>query len=161
MPIIKETSDPLNDGRQSETALKIQRGVGRMFRTQGFTSLPELTLKSGRRADLTCVGIKSEIVIVEIKSSVVDFQVDKKWPEYREYCDQFYFATSPEVPLEIFPQEIGLIVSDGYNAEIIREAEIHTLSASRRKAVLLRYAHCAANRLQDLMDPESKRHSAF
>ncbi len=161
MPIIRETRDPLNDGRQSEDALKIQRGVSRMFRTQGFSCLPELTLGSGRRADLICIGIKSEIIIVEIKSSVTDFQVDKKWPEYLEHCDQFYFATSPKVPTDIFPQDIGLIISDGYNAEIIREAETTKLAASTRKSVLLRYAHSSANRLQDLMDPESIRRSAY
>ena len=161
MSIIRNTRDPLNDGRQSENALKIQRGVSRMFRTQGFACLPELTLGSGRRADLICIGIKCEIIIVEIKSSVIDFQVDKKWPEYLQHCDQFYFATSPDVPLDIFPQEQGLIVSDGYNAEIIRAAESNKLSASTRKAVLLRYAHDSANRLQDLMDPESIRRSAY
>ena len=100
------------DGRQSQRALEIQRGTGRLLMRHGFVCLPELTLKSGRRADLFAVNDKGEIWIVEIKSSVADFRADNKWPEYWDFCDRLFFATNQETPPEIFPQEAGLIIAD-------------------------------------------------
>jgi hypothetical protein len=63
------------DGRQSETALAVQRGTGRLMRAHGFAVLAEYTLASGRRADL--IGLKPDgtVWIVEIKSSREDFMV--------------------------------------------------------------------------------------
>ncbi|MCC2113349.1 MAG: MmcB family DNA repair protein, partial [Hyphomicrobiales bacterium] len=65
---------PLEDGRQSAAALEIRRGVGRLLRLRAFSVLPELTLASGRRADLVALGQKGEIWIVEIKSSLADLR---------------------------------------------------------------------------------------
>ncbi|PCH80279.1 MAG: hypothetical protein COB90_08910 [Hyphomicrobiales bacterium] len=141
------------DGRQSETALRIQKGTCRHLRALGFSTLPELTLKSGRRADLISINDKGEIWIIEIKSSVEDFRVDQKWPEYRDYCDRFFFATIADVPEEIFPQSEGFILADEYGADILRDAPLVKLAAARRKAVTLRFAQAAANRLHRLTDP--------
>jgi len=152
-----QLQDPLTDGRQSETALKVWRGAARLLRTMEFACLPEVTLASGRRADLLALGPKHELMIVEVKSSVADFQADHKWPDYRLHCDRFFFATHPDVPLDIFPEEAGLIVSDGYGAEILREAGEHKLPAATRKAVTLRFARAAALRLHDLADPDGRR----
>lgn len=149
--------DPLTDGRQSETALKIWRGAARLFRALDFACLSEVTLASGRRADLLALGPKQELWIVEVKSSIADFRADTKWPDYRQHSDRLYFATHPDVPLDIFPEEAGLILSDGFGAEIIREAPEHKLAAATRKAVTLRFARHAAHRLHDLSDPDGKR----
>ncbi len=155
MSILPDFRDPLHDGRQSDTALRIRKGTARLLRQFGFACLPELTLASGRRADLVAIGAKGDIWIIEVKSSVADFKADRKWPDYRHHCDRFFFATAPEVPMDIFPQNAGLILSDGYGAEILREADEHKLAAATRKAVSLRFAQSAALRLQDLMDPDS------
>ena len=56
------------DGRQSETALMIARGVRRLLRARGFSSLTELPLVDGRRADIVAVNGDCEVLIVEIKS---------------------------------------------------------------------------------------------
>lgn len=144
---------PLADGRQSETALAIQRGVGRLFRRQDFAMVTELPLATGRRADVVAVSPAGEIWIVEIKSSIEDFRVDAKWPDYRLSCDRLLFATHDGVPLEIFPEDAGLILADGYGAEIMRHAPEHRLAGSTRKAMLLRFARAAANRLHGLVDP--------
>jgi len=131
--------DPLSDGRQSETALLVWRGVARLLRQMGYSSVGELTLASGRRADLAALGPKGELWIIEVKSSIADFRADRKWPDYRLFCDRFFFATHADVPYEIFPEETGLILSDGFSAEILREAPVHTLAAARRMAVSLRF----------------------
>ena len=143
------------DGRQSETALQVQRGVCRLLRQAGFATLPEVTLASGRRADVMAISDAGAIWIVEIKSSPADFRADSKWPEYRDYCDRLYFAIPPEMDAGLMPFETGLIIADGWGAEILREPASHPLHAARRKAVTLAFARAAALRLHGLYDPES------
>ena len=141
------------DGRQSPRASAIQRGLCRMLKARGFVCLSELSLKNGRRADIIAVGPSGEVWIAEIKSSVADYRADQKWPEYREYCDYFFFAVDTEMPIEILPGDTGLIIADKYGAEIIRDAPEHRLVAARRKALMLRFARTAAQRLHGLNDP--------
>ncbi len=143
------------DGRQSAHAAAVQRGVGRLLRAQGFAIVTELPLATGRRADVVGLGPGGEFWIVEIKSSIDDFRVDRKWPDYRFSCDRLFFATHAEVPLEIFPSEAGLILADSYGAELMREAPEHRLQGATRKAMLVRFAQAAAHRLHGLIDPEA------
>ena len=127
--------------------MMVRRGVQRLFAEMRLSVLPELSLASGRRADLIALGPKAEIWIVEIKTSIEDFRVDRKWPDYRDFCDRLFFATHPQVPLDIFPADCGLILSDGYGAELQRGAPEHRLAAARRKALTLQFARVAADRL--------------
>jgi hypothetical protein len=76
------------DGRQSETAAAVQRGVCRLLRSLGFATITELPLASGRRVDVMAVGPGGEIWVVEIKSSLADLRADDKWPEYEGFCDR-------------------------------------------------------------------------
>ncbi len=148
MPIVSPHPEPsLVDGRQSERALLVRRGVQRLLREMRHAMLPELSLASGRRADLVTLTEKGEVWIVEIKSSIEDFRVDSKWPDYRRHCDRLFFATHPGVPLDIFPDDCGMILSDGYDAEIMRQAPEHKLAPATRKALTLRFARAGADRL--------------
>ena len=148
MPIISPIPlNPLLDGRQSERAMVVRRGVQRLLAQLGVVAMPEIALATGRRADLVAMTGKGDIWIIEVKSSVEDFRVDRKWPEYRFFCDRFFFATHPDVPAEIFPGECGFILSDGYGAEILRDAPEHRLPAATRKALMLRIARAGAARL--------------
>ena len=141
------------DGRQSETALKISRGTARLLHLHGFCVVSELSLTSGRRADLVALGANGEIWIVEIKSSVADFRADQKWADYRAHCDRLFFATTAEVPCEIFPKDTGLIVADAFGASIVCEAPEHKLHAATRKSMILGIARASSLRLQSLIDP--------
>ncbi len=141
------------DGRQSETALMIARGVRRLLRTRGFSSLTELPLTDGRRADIAAVNGNGEVLIVEIKSSPADFRADRKWREYVACCDRLYFAISDSTPATLMPIEAGLILADPYGAEIVREAEFQRMAPASRRAILLRFAQAAADRLHRLADP--------
>lgn len=143
----------LVDGRQSPAALAVARGTARLLSSLGHASVTELSLASGRRADIVALLQDGEVWIVEVKSSIADFRADCKWPDYRVHCDRLFFATSPQVPAEIFPPDAGLIVADSYGACIMRHGPEHRLSAATRKAMLLRFAHAAANRLWTLGDP--------
>ncbi len=142
------------DGRQSETALFVARGTRRLLRARGFSSLVEMTLQSGRRADVVAMNADGTIHIIEIKSSVADFRADMKWRDYRTHCDRLFFAIPADVPMEIMPEDAGLIVADAYGAAIVREAPEHRLSTATRRAVLMRFAHTAAHRLHGLGDPQ-------
>ena len=145
---------PIVDLRQSATALRVQRGVMRMLRERhDMACYAEVPLANSRRADVLAVGPKGEIWIIEIKSSIEDFRVDQKWPDYRLSCDRLFFATRAEVPLGIFPNEAGLILADAYGAELLRDAPEHRLAAATRKAMLVRFAHAAAVKLHGLIDP--------
>jgi hypothetical protein len=141
------------DGRQSETALAVQRGAGRLLRELGFAVLPEFTLRTGRRADLIAIGGDGKIWIAEIKSSLEDFRADAKWPEYGEFCDRFFFAVPQDFNHDILPLEAGLIVADQWGAEVLREPPEFSLHASRRKSVTLQFARVAGQRLHGLYDP--------
>jgi len=133
----------------------LARGVARLLREMGQTSLTEFTLRSGRRADLAAIDRGGKITIVEIKRSLADFRADAKWPEYLEFCDAFFFAVPVEFPRDVLPEDTGLLIADRYGAELIRPALLTGgLHASRRKEILLRFATTAANRLQRLTDPE-------
>ncbi|MEL6473449.1 MAG: MmcB family DNA repair protein [Pseudomonadota bacterium] len=134
--------DPMAPG-----AGDIARGVLRFLDSQGAAGVTELTLANGRRADVAAVDAGGAITIVEIKSSVADFRSDGKWPEYRPFCDRFYFAVSHHFPKAMIPDDAGLIVADGFGGACLREAPTHKLPAARRKAMTLRFARVAAQRL--------------
>jgi hypothetical protein len=150
---------PAPDRRQSETALAIARGTARLLRSLGFSCISELPLPSGRRADLVALNERSEIWIVEIKSSIEDLRADQKWPEYRAHCDRLFFAFLQDLPCEIFPDETGLIIADAYGAHLQRLAPEHRLPAPTRKSMTVRFARAAALRINRLVDPQG--HAEF
>ena len=151
-PLTKPIEVPV-DGRQSQTALAVARGTARLLHQHGFCVVSELPLASGRRADLVALGTDGVIWIVEIKSSVADFRADQKWMDYRMHCDRLFFATTLEVPCEIFPKDTGLIVADAFGGQIMCDAPEHRLPAPTRKSMMLAFARAAALRLQALADP--------
>lgn len=132
--------------RRPDVTISVCRGVIRLLASMDHAAITEMTLANGRRADVVGVGPKGEITIVEVKSSVEDFRVDLKWPEYEPFCDAFYFAVGPGFPQEVLPIGPGLIVADAYGGAIIRRAPHSPLVPARRKALTLQFARLAANR---------------
>jgi hypothetical protein len=153
MPHLVRAIEPPVDGRQSETALAVARGTTRLLHQFGFSAVSELPLPSGRRADLVALNNSGHIWIVEIKSSIEDFRADNKWMDYRAHCDRLFFATTQQVPCEIFPSDTGLIVADAFGASFVCDAPEHRLAAPTRKSMMLLFARAAALRLQALADP--------
>jgi len=148
MTIVSIGNDnPLIDGRQSARAMMVRRGVQILLNDMRHAVIPELSLAGGRRADLISISEKGEIWIVEIKTSIEDFRVDRKWPDYRLHCDRLFFATHKDVPLDIFPEDCGLFLSDGYGSHMLRDAPEHRLPPATRKSVMLNFARAAAQRL--------------
>jgi hypothetical protein len=136
-----------------EPAHAIRRGVLRLLHGCGYAAVAELSLGSGRRADLAALGPSGEIWIVEIKSCVADYRADRKWQEYRLHCDRLLFAVAPEFPIECLPADAGLVVADAYGGELVYPGALHRLPAATRKAMLIRFARAAASRLAMQSDP--------
>ena len=132
----------------------LARGVCRhLAAAHDFVSVEELIPTAGLRVDVMGMGPRSEIWIVECKSSRIDFQSDHKWQGYLEWCDRFFWAVDDEVPAEILPDETGLIIADAYDAEIIRFGPEAKLAAARRKVMLRKFARHAARRWHAARDP--------
>lgn len=134
------------------TAADVARGVNRLLIQEGFSPILEFTLANGRRLDVAALGPDGTMLGVEIKVSVADLKGDGKWPEYLEFCELFYFAIPPDFPNELVPPDTGLIVADRYGGAIVRPSPRAVLHASRRKAVTLSFAKCAAERLAVLLE---------
>lgn len=134
-------------GLALQGAAAIARGTIRLLLEMGSSPVLEVTLDNGRRADLLAVDRRGSLLIVEVKSSVADFQSDRKWPDYLPHCDSFYFSVAPDFPAALIPESCGLMVADAYGGVIVRPALEQRLSPARRRAVTLRLARTAAERL--------------
>jgi hypothetical protein len=135
-----------------ETAQQVARGVSRLLMQEGFSPILEFTLANGRRLDVAALGPDGTVVGVEIKVALGDLKGDLKWPEYLEFCELFYFAIPPDFPDEFVPPGTGLIVADRYGGAIVRPSPVSQIHASRRKAVTLRFAKVAAERLATVIE---------
>ncbi len=138
---------------EERLARQLALGLVRAFGEKGETALTEVTLANGRRADVLALDAAGRLTIVEIKSSRADFRSDRKWREYLEFCDAFYFAVSETFPIELLPDDTGLMIADRWGAHVVREAVLEPLPAPRRKAMLIRFGMLAGDRLRMLVDP--------
>jgi hypothetical protein len=134
-------------------AERLLRGVCRLFEDLGHAALTEFPLANGRRVDVIALDGAGGTSIVEIKSSLSDFRTDRKWQEYLDFCDRFYFAVGPEFPRALLPGEVGLIIADSWSGTILRESPALAMNGSRRRAQTLRIALTAMLRLRRLSDP--------
>jgi len=154
------TSDPTDFAgdqpiTEALTAPLLARGVCRALEHLGYASLLEFPLANGRRADIFALGRSGDLVIIEIKSSIADFRADRKWAEYRDFADRFYFAVPKTFPAALIPEDCGLIVADAFAASLIRDGRSNVLASARRRAVTLRFALAAAARLRRHLDPQA------
>ena len=80
----------------------------------------------GRRADVLALGRGFGITIVEVKSSISDFNSDHKWNDYLKACDSFYFCSDQKTIKHISEaikghekeRKIGLMTCDLENMKL-------------------------------------------
>lgn len=132
----------------------LARGVGRYLLTLDFVSVEELVPTRGLRVDVMGLGPKGEIWVIECKSGRADYMSDNKWQGYLEWCDRFFWAVDADFPTDILPAETGLIVADGYGAEILRMGPETKLAPARRKVMTHKFARHAAMRNMAARDPQ-------
>ena len=151
-PVLTELASP--------TAAAVARGICRLFARNDIWCLPEMPLRNGRRADLMGIDAKGQLIIVEIKVARADLLGDAKWTDYLDYCDRFYWGLAPQLDRACIeapgfqPERCGVIVADGYDAEILRPATTVPLAAARRKVETARLARAALRRQLGLVDPQ-------
>ena len=151
-PVLTELASP--------TAAAVARGICRLFARNDIWCLPEMPLRNGRRADLMGIDAKGQLIIVEIKVARADLLGDAKWTDYLDYCDRFYWGLAPQLDRACIeqpsfrPERCGVIVADGYDAEILRPAATVPLAAARRKVETERLARAALRRQLGLVDPQ-------
>ena len=110
--------------------------------------LREFKLKNRRRVDLVITNDKGWIIIIEIKSSPEDFLSDKKWSEYIDWADQFYFGVAHNFPISILPKEHGIITTDGFDVYQAQPSPIHKLNGSRRNNLICKMAKASMRRIE-------------
>ncbi len=135
---------------------ELARGVSRHLASLGWVTVEELVPSRGLRVDVMALGPKGEIWVVECKSGRADFMSDSKWQGYLEWCDRFFWAVDSDFPVELLPDDTGLIIADAYDAEIIRTGPEVRLAPARRKVMVQTFATHAARRLQGLRDPGAR-----
>jgi hypothetical protein len=131
----------------------LARGVSRHLLGHDFVTLEEVVPTPGLRVDVMALGPKGEIWVVECKSGRADFRTDRKWQGYLDWCDRFFWAVDADFPTDLLPQGTGLMLADGYDAEILRMGPETPLAGARRKMMVQKFARHAALRLQALRDP--------
>lgn len=151
------------NGSEVTGAAAVARGICRLFARNDIWCLPEMPLRSGRRADLMGIDARGHIIIVEIKVSRADLLGDTKWPDYFGHCDRFFWGLATHLDRSCMgtaafrPERCGLIVADGYDAEILRPAPLVPLAAARRKVETERLARAALRRHAVIRDPSVGR----
>jgi hypothetical protein len=132
----------------------LARGVCRHLAEMNFAALEEYVPERGRRVDVMALGPKGELWVIECKSSRADFMADSKWQGYLDWADRFFWAVDANFPINILPEGTGLILADGYGAEIVHTGPETRLAGPRRSAVTRKFARDAARRLQGWRDPQ-------
>ena len=127
--------------------------MSRHLLSHDFVTVEEMTPAPGLRVDVMALGPKGELWVIECKSCRADFQGDRKWQGYLPYCDRFFWAVDCDFPVELLPDDTGLIVADGYDAEIVRMGPDLKMAGARRKALTHRFARHAALRWHGARDP--------
>jgi len=140
--------------REKKPGQLLARGVCRHLSSHDFVTVEELTPTSGLRVDVMALGPKGEVWVIECKSSRADFQSDNKWQGYLEWCDRFFWAVDEDFPTDLLPDDTGLIIADGYDAEILRMAPEEKIAPARRKVMVQKFARHAATRWHAARDPD-------
>lgn len=135
----------------------LARGVCRHLLSRDFVTVEEMTPTPGLRVDVMALGPRGELWVIECKSCRQDFLSDRKWQGYLDWCDRFFWAVDCDFPVELLPDETGLMVADHYDAEVVRMGPDLGLAAPRRKTLTHRFARHAALRLQAARDPVAGR----
>jgi hypothetical protein len=150
---MRDHPNPLDVASPDRPGQILARGVCRHLLGHDFVTVEELTPTPGLRVDVMALGPKGEIWVVECKSSRADFTSDAKWRGYLEFCDRFFWAVDSDFPTDLLPEDTGLIIADGYDAEILRLGPETKLPGARRKVLMQKFARHAALRWHAARDP--------
>ncbi len=137
-------------------AHNVLTGTLRLLLDRGYGPHTEVPLRNGRRADIVALGPQGDVLIVEVKSSLTDFQSDQKWPDYLPFADMFCFAVDADFPRDrlfassMWTDRIGLIIADRYGGDMVKPPAHVPMHAARRNRVVRTLAQRGGRRLARL-----------
>ena len=124
---------------------------------KGYKVLSEFALPNKKRVDIIAINLKKKIIIVEVKSNKKSLKYDKKWKNYLNYCNYFYFACNDKLKDFNFSENIGVIQNNSNNIKIIRKSKYKKLSENKKNKLIFKIALSAASKFHRLIDPEFKK----
>ena len=124
---------------------------------KGYKVLSEFALPNKKRVDIIAINLKKKIIIVEVKSNKKSLKYDKKWKNYVNYCNYFYFACNDKLKDFNFSENIGVIQNNSNNIKIIRKSKYKKLSENKKKQLIFKIALSATSKFHRLIDPEFKK----
>tara|TARA_B100000745_G_C20044866_1_gene356163 strand:+ start:176 stop:640 length:465 start_codon:yes stop_codon:yes gene_type:complete len=135
---------------------KILQNTMRFLSAKGYRVLSEFALPNKKRVDIIGINLKKEIVIVEVKSNKNGIKLDKKWKNYLNYCNYFYFACSEKLNLN-FSENIGIIRNNCNKIEITKEPKYKKLPENKKNKLIFKISLSAISKFHRLIDPEYKK----
>ena len=124
---------------------------------KGYKVLSEFALPNKKRVDIIAINLKKEIIIVEVKSNKKSITYDKKWKNYLNYCNYFYFACSDKLKDLNFSKNIGVIQNNTKSIKIIKKSYYKKLPENKKNKLIFKIALSAASKFHRLIDPEFKK----
>ena len=136
----------------------ILRETMRYLNKKGYKVISEFALPNKKRVDLIALNSKKEILIIEVKSKIKDLSIDKKWKNYLNYCNFFYFAfiESPK-NIDIIEKKIGVIKANKKETIIIRKPKHYKMNLNKKNNLIFNIALSAASKFHRLIDPKFKK----
>ena len=136
---------------------KISQKTMQFLSSKGYKVLSEFALPNKKRVDIIAINSKKEIIIVEVKSKKSEVKTDKKWKNYLNYCNYFYFACNDKLKDLNFSKYIGVIQNNSKSIKITKKSKYKKISQKRKDTLILKIALSATSKFHRLIDPEFKK----
>ena len=129
----------------------------RFLSLKGYKVLSEFALPNKKRVDIIGINLKKEIIIVEVKSNKNGIKLDKKWKNYLNYCNYFYFACNDKLKDFNFSKNIGVIEKNSNDIKITKKSKYKKIPQKRKNTLILKIALSATSKFHRLIDPKFKK----
>jgi len=136
---------------------KIFQKTMQFLSLKGYKVLSEFALPNKKRVDIIAINSEKKIIIVEVKSNKTGIKNDKKWKNYLNYCNYFYFACNGKLKDLNFSKNIGIIQNSSGNIKIIKKSKYKKLSENKKNKLIFNIALSAMSKFHRLIDPEFKK----
>lgn len=146
------TKIPTKLGRKDITKLLTKAAIGYWVKKR-YACLSELGVMpwGKRRADVVAVNHRGEIIILEIKSGLADFQTDFKLQHYLEFANRTYLVMYHKHWDKVVkkglsvPKGMGVLVltPDGH-CTVLRKAKFKQLDPAVQLNIFIRMAWASA-----------------
>ena len=136
---------------------KILQKTMQFLSLKGYKVLSEFALPNKKRVDIIGINLKKKIIIVEVKSNKNGIKIDKKWKNYLNFCNYFYFASNDKLKDLNFTKNVGFIQNNSNDIKIIKKPKYKKFPEKIKNKLIFTIALSAASKFHRLIDPEFKK----